>query len=150
MHIIAYTTAVITLTSGIILWVNDATRDKNELLTEEVTKLEKEIKSLKSLNGDMQSLYRDGIIFKTEKPMSNKDSVTFLNGKVILQVYEIYGDSVEFEFSFEGKQPTDPNERWKLGNIINRIPFEFEGKSYFILINSLNTHFVEFTVYLND
>lgn len=137
-------------TSSFILWVDDATRDKNELLQEKIVKLEDENKSLKLLNADMQILYNNRIIYQTEQPVNKNESVAFLNGKVILKVYEIYDESVKFEFSFEGKPQLEMDERWKEGSITNRIPFDFEGKSYFILINRLGKDNVDFSVYLKD
>lgn len=128
--------AIILPTCSFMLWLDDATRDKNELLQEKIAKLESENKSLKLSTEEMQTLYNNSIIYQTEQPINKNESVVFLNGKV--------------EFSFEGKPQLEMNERWKEGSITNRIPFEFEGKSYFILINRLGVDNVDFSVYLKE
>ena len=143
---------ILTSVFGAGMLLNSAIYDNN---TDRIESLEEENKKLKEENGrlnlvikDVQELYNKNIISQTDNPLKKDETITMLSGGVIIKVHEIYSDKVGFEFSFEGKPPLEMYERWKDGSVTERVPFEYKGKSYFIVTDSIADNEVSFSVYM--
>ncbi|MDA2233471.1 MULTISPECIES: hypothetical protein [Bacillus cereus group] len=131
------------------IWLNERFNDSK--VTENES-LKKENESLKRENEKLKKEYDiDGnMIYETANPLKENQSITVLKGKVTILIHDIRPDAVTFEFSYEGKSNLEMDERWKEGSKIHRIPFEHEGKSYFIVVNEINDEGVSFSVHLKE
>ncbi len=125
-------------------------KDEIVSLEEENKKLKEENEKLNLVIGDVKELYNKNIIFQTDKPLGINETITILNGGVIIKFDAVYGSYVKFEFSFEGKTTYEMEERWREGSVTKRIPFEYEGKTYFIVLDRIDGNYVSFTVYLKE
>ncbi|MGG1594197.1 hypothetical protein [Terribacillus saccharophilus] len=112
---------------------------KVESLQAENTKLNEEIGKYKDVNNKS--------IYKTDSPLTTDQAATILDGEVTILVWSLSSYEVTFEFSFAGESSLSMDERYKNGDLTNRVEFEHEGKSYFIVVDDFDEEEVSFTVY---
>ena len=131
------------------MWLNEKFNDSK---TVENESLKKENESLKKENEKLKEEFDidSNIIYETVTPLKENQSITLLKGEVTILITSISLDDVTFEFSYEGKSYLEMDERWKDGSERRRVPFENEGKSYFIVVNEINDEGVSFSVHFKE